>query len=183
MIVLGVLAAVIGAIWLTATNVNQAANIKKANEELVVLVQNVRSSYAGSGRFTQAVGTPIHVLLRDKGLVLPSMIDPNRFLYHPWMKPIDNGTGPNHRVSVLVGPGNQSTFTISYQFPNDIRGRRSCTNFLMANLRNGAVQVYGFTTLSGFRNTNNLAALETDRLVCATLPANGQYGAHFVYRL
>lgn len=181
-IVLGVVGVVLGGIWVAARGVNDNLKMKQGSELLLSIVQKIRSSYAGVGSFSSAVNTDITNLLKNKNVFPPDIINADGTLNNPW-----STAAGNNQIRVYVGPNTQDRLTISFAFPDNQDARNICANFLVANLRSGAEQVYATTSAvanRAYRDTSNSAETPADTLRCAVLntPAAG-LGAHFVYSL
>jgi type II secretory pathway pseudopilin PulG len=96
-VVLGIIAIVLGALWVVASQVRAAHQVSKGSQELVAIVQNVRAVFAEQGGVDGSQGSNINQAL-DQLKVFPLDMRQDQstaagIIFHPWDQTLTVGGG------------------------------------------------------------------------------------------
>jgi prepilin-type N-terminal cleavage/methylation domain-containing protein len=106
-IVLGIIGVILGGIWSAQSAVRQSQKIDKSHQQILTLVQNIRSLYGTHGTFYQTTRTDISAqLIATPGIIPSDMLNTTSSsgIVTPW-----NG------VVNIFGPGGASNMTSHFE--------------------------------------------------------------------
>jgi type II secretory pathway pseudopilin PulG len=125
-ILLGIVGLVLSGVWVASSGVTRNFQDYETDNQLSLIVQNIRKLFGNTQGFSSAPGTDITAELIGKNIFPSSALNANGDLttHSRWR---DNA---NHGILLFVGPENSSQFAIRYQFPDTASGRTDCFQFI-----------------------------------------------------